>query len=237
MNALKFESTQWSLVMAAGHRSSPEGRLAFSRLCEKYWYPLYAHVRKSEQDPDRARDLTQGFFERVIEKNYIADVDPRRGRFRTFLLASLTHYIANEVEKSNAIKRGGERLHLSLEFQDGERRYIHEPADEETPERVYERRWAIALLKQVLLQLRSEYAAKDKEELFTELQQFLTASENKRYAEVCERINMNEGAVKTAVHRLRTRYREVLRMEIVETLADPNEVDDEIRSLFETFRR
>lgn len=145
--------------MAAQHRSSPEGRLAFSQLCEKYWYPLYAYVRRLEADVDQARDLTQGFFEKALEKNYLADPDPNRGRFRTFLLASLTHFIANDRNKSKAAKRGGDRVHLSLDFDGGERRYLREPADELTPEKQYERCWAVTLLKQALDQLEAAYAA------------------------------------------------------------------------------
>ena len=221
--------------MAAQHRSSPEGQIAFARLCQKYWYPLYAHVRRRESDVHRAQDLTQGFFEKVVEKNYIADVDPQRGRFRTFLLASLSHFIANETEKEQAIKRGGDRLHFSLQFDDGERIYQHEPVHSQTAERLYERRWAVALLTQVLDRLRSEHEAVGKADFFDEMRQFLTPRDSASYAAVGDRLGISEGAVKAAVHRLRTRYRELLRSEVAETISDRNDVEDEIRALFETF--
>ncbi len=221
--------------MAAQHRSSPEGRVAFAKLCERYWYPLYAFVRQREADVHRAQDLTQGFFEKVIEKNYIADADPNRGRFRTFLLASLTNFIANEWDKSQAAKRGGTVTHVSLEFDEGERRFLLDPIDAATPERLYERRWAVALLRQVLNRMESECRDDSKVELFAELQQFLTLNETERYAVVAERLEMSEGAVKVAVHRLRARYRELLRREIAETISDESDVDDEIRKLFDTF--
>jgi RNA polymerase sigma-70 factor (ECF subfamily) len=222
-------------VLAAQHRSSPAGRVAFAKLCEKYWYPLYAYVRQLEGDVHRARDLTQGFFEKVIEKNYIADADPSRGRFRTFLLASLTHFIANDWNKSQAIKRGGDRVHMSLDFDDGERRYARELTDEQTPEKQYERRWALTLLKQVLDRLQAEYLASGKEQTFAELQQYLTPGDTERHAAVGERLGMSESAVKVAVHRLRMLYRERLRLEIAETISDKSDVEDEIRGLFETF--
>ncbi len=231
----RFDSTQWSLVIAAQHRSSPEGRLAFAKLCERYWYPLYAFVRQRENDVHRAKDLTQGFFAKVLEKNYIADADPNRGRFRTFLLASLTHFIANEWDKSQATKRGGDLIHLSLEFDEGERRYLHEPSDDETPEQLYERRWAVTLLSQVLNELQAEYDKDSRSTLFGELQQFLTPNQTESYAVVAERLGMSEGAVKVAVHRMRTRYRKLLRSEIAEPVADTIDVEDEIHKLFETF--
>lgn len=235
MTAAKFDSTQWSLVMTAQHRSSPEGRAAFARLCEKYWYPLYAHVRRREQDVHRAQDLTQGFFEKVVEKNYIADADPNRGRFRTFLLASMAHFIANESAKERTIKRGGDRLHFSLQLDQAERQYCDEPTDDQTAETVYERRWAIALLQQVLDQLHTEHKTVGKADVFLELQQFLTPHDSATYVDAGRRLGISEGAVKAAVHRLRTRYRDVLRREIAETVSDRNDVDDEIRALFETF--
>lgn len=223
--------------MTAQHRSSPDGRLAFAELCEKYWYPLYAYVRQSESDIHRARDLTQSFFERVIEKNYIADADPNRGRFRTFLLASLSNFVANEWNKSQAVKRGGGKPHFSLEFVRGDQLLRQELASGQTPESLYERRWAMTLLHQVLEQLREAYESANKSQLFAELKQFLVPGDAESYSAVGERLDMGEGAVRVAVYRLRTRYRESLREEIANTISDPADVDDEIRSLFNTFSR
>ena len=232
-----FDSTQWSLVLAAQHRSSPDGRLAFAQLCEKYWYPLYAFVRQSESDIHRARDLTQGFFEQVIEKNYIADADPNRGRFRTFLLTSLSNFVANEWNKSQAVKRGGGKTHLSLDFARGDQFLQKELASAETPESLYQRHWALTVLHEVLEQLRVAHESAGKSQLFEELKQFLLPGAPETYAAIAERLNMGEGAVRVAVHRLRTRYREALREEIANTLSNPADVDDEIRSLFNAFSR
>ena len=233
----RFDSTQWSLVTAAQHRSSPEGRQAFAALCEKYWYPLYAHARRMELDVHTAKDLTQGFFERVIERNYIADADPARGRFRTFLLTSFTNFIANEWDKSRTVKRGGDRVHLTLEFEQGERRYSLEPADSESTEKIFNRRWAETLLARVLRLLEAEYRKSDREILFAHLKQYLTTDNVDSYRELGERLQMSEGAVKVAVHRLRSRYRQRLCDEIADTTAQSADIDDEIRCLFEAFER
>lgn len=223
--------------MKAQHRSSPEGRAAFAKLCEKYWYPLYAHARRVSGDADRAQDLTQGFFERVIAKNYIADADPDRGRFRTFLLTSLSNYMANECDKSRAMKRGGGRLQFSLDFANADRRYKLEPIDETTPEKAFQRRWAITLLSRVLRSLRDEFVADGKDELFDQLKQFLTPGTNPKQAEVAQRLEMSEGALKVAVHRLKKAYHDRLFNEIAATTADRSEIDDEIRQLFDAFSR
>ena len=223
--------------MAAQRRSSPSGQRAFAQLCEAYWYPLYVHARLREPDVHRARDLIQGFFAKVMEKNYLADADPRRGRFRTFLLASFGNYVANERDKSKTLKRGGRHTHVSLDFDDSDRRYSVEPADNQTPDVQYERLWARALLKQVLGQLRDEYCAADKEKFFDELQRCLTPATTEKYTVIGERLGISEGAVKVAVHRFKARYRDILRREISKTIADPLDVEDEIRKLFETFSR
>lgn len=223
-------------MLAAGHRSTPHGRRAFEQLCERYWYPLYAHARRREPDPHRARDLIQGFFERVIEKNYIADADPQRGRFRTFLLASFGNYVSNERDKANAIKRGGNAFHFTLDFDEANQRYHLEPADHETPALQYERLWARALLKRVLELLQQEYESEDSRRIFAELHRFLVPSSHlDSYATIGERLGMSEGAVKVAVHRMRGRYRQLLRKEIAMTIEHPGDVDDEISRLFEAF--
>lgn len=233
----RFQSTHWSLVLAAQSRSTPAGQQAFASLCEKYWYPLYAHARRLESDQHLARDLTQGFFTRVLEGNYLADADPARGRFRTFLITSFRNYIANEWDKQNARKRGGDRLHLTLEFERGEQRYSLEPAEPETAEAMFNRRWAETTLESVLSKLAAEHENAGRGELFAALKQFLTPAATDSYRDVGERLGMSEGAVKVAVHRLRCRYRQRLCEEIAETTASEGDVEDEIRCLFEAFAR
>lgn len=223
--------------MTAAHRSTPEGRRAFSMLCEKYWYPLYAHARRVESDVHTAMDLTQGFFEKVIERNYMADADPARGRFRTFLLTSFSNFITNEWDKLKAAKRGGGQLHLTLEFERSERRYSLEPIESQTPERLFDRRWAETLLARVLAQLQSEYEKSGRGTLFSELKQYLTAGNCDRYGTLSQRLQMSEGAIKVAVSRLRSRYRERLCEEIAETTARQSDVSDEIRCLFDAFSK
>ena len=223
--------------MMAQHRSSPDGRNAFARLCEKYWYPLYAHARRHEPDVHTATDLTQGFFEKVMERNYIADADPARGRFRTFLLASLTNYIRNEWDKTQTKKRGGGTNLLSIDSGELERRFLREPEDSATPQRLFDRAWAENVLGRTLDQLEVEYQQSGRGEVFAQLKQFLTAGTTERYSEVSERLEMSLAATKTAVHRLRSRYRERLCAEIIDTTSDSDDLDDEIRCLFEAFSK
>lgn len=221
--------------MAAQHRSTAEGRAAFAKLCEKYWFPLYAFVRQSERDVHRARDLTQSFFAKLLEKNYVADADPERGRFRTFLLASLSNFMANEWNKEQAKKRGGGVQHISLDYEKAERWLRQEPADRQSPELLFERRWAMTLLRQTLDRLREQFASQDKTESFEELRQYLAPGDSEPYADVAARLGMTEGALRVAVHRLRSQYREILREEIADTLSSISDVDDEIGRLFEVF--
>ena len=198
-----FETTHWSLVLSAGHCSSPGAHEAMCELCEKYWYPLYAYVRRRISGVDEAQDLTQEFFAKLLEKNYVAEADPERGKFRTFLLTSLSHFLANEWDRTQAKKRGGDRLHFSLDFDDGERRFAYAPATDLTPEREYERQWAISLLQQVLQSLRREAVAAGTEQQFEELKECLTGDRRRSYAKIAEQLSMSESAVKVAVHRLR----------------------------------
>lgn len=221
--------------MTAQRRSSPTGQEAFAELCEMYWYPLYVHARTRERDPHLAKDLVQGFFAKVMEKNYLSDVDPQRGRFRTFLLASFGNYLANEFNKSRTLKRGGGVPALSLDWDAGERRYPFEPAEHMTAEQQYERLWAQTLLKQVLDQLRQEHQSAGREQVFEELQHCLTQTNTESYASIGQRLSMSEDAVKSNVYRLKSRFRRVLREEIAKTVSDPHDVDDEIRYLFQTF--
>ena len=233
----RFETTQWSLVVAAGAGSSSQSKAALEDLCARYWMPLYAHVRRMGKSPDEASDLTQGFFAKLIEKNYAGQADSVRGRFRTFLLSSLTYYVANEWDRARAEKRGGTRKVLSLDFQVGEMRFLQEPQCAESAERQFERDWAVTLLERVLDSLEAEYDSKGKSELFDVLRSYLTPYPEENYAEAAKKLGLSRDAIKVAVHRMRLRYRQLLREEIASTVIDREEVDDEVRRLFATFER
>jgi RNA polymerase sigma factor (sigma-70 family) len=229
----QFATTRWSLVLAAGKRSSPQSSAALATLCENYWYPLYAYVRRRGHEANEAEDFTQAFFARLLEKNDLAAADPGRGRFRSFLLASLKHFLANEWDRARAEKRGGGRSVLSIDFGTAEERYRAEPSHDLTPERIFERRWALVLLENVLARLHDESAQAGKADSFDRLKGFLTGEQSAvTYGQLAAELNMSEGALKVAVHRLRRRYRELLRAEIEETVADAEEIDQEIRDLF-----
>jgi RNA polymerase sigma-70 factor (ECF subfamily) len=228
-----FVTTHWSVVMAAGRADTSRARDALARLCQTYWHPLYAYVRRLGKSPHDAQDLTQEFFARLLAKNYLAGADESRGRFRSFLLASFKHFLANEWEKACAQKRGGGQIPIPIDPAAAETGCHFEPADPATAEKIFERRWALTLLDQVLRRLRNEYVATGREKLFEQLKPTLTeASRTVRYAEIATRLGTTEGAVKVAVHRMRQQYRQVLRAEIAETVAGPAEVEDELRNLF-----
>ena len=228
-----FLTTHWSVVLGAGEESSPAATEALEKLCRAYWYPLYAYVRRRGFAAPDAQDLTQEFFARLVEKHYLAGVDRSKGKFRTFLLAALEHFLANQWRDARAQKRGGGQTLLSLDDAAAETRYHLEPVDCDTPEKIYERRWALTLLEQTLSRLREECRATDKTQLFDELKGVLSGEESERtYAEIAARLGMTEGAVKAAVHRLRQRYGTLLREEIAQTVASPEEIDEEIRHLF-----
>ncbi len=226
-----FKTTHWSVVLNAGRGDSPEATAALAKLCQTYWYPVYAFVRRLGNSPENAKDLTQEFFLRVIEKNYLKDVDCETGKFRSFLLVVLKRFLANEWDRANRQKRGGGRQILSLDEQDTELRYLTEPVDDRTPEKLFEQRCALAVLEQVVSRLQAEMTEAGKAELFRELKDFL-GGEGGSYSEAAERLQMNEGALRTTVHRLRRRYREILREEIAGTVASPEQIEDEIRHLF-----
>jgi RNA polymerase sigma-70 factor (ECF subfamily) len=233
----RFATTRWSQVLAAGQTSTGESREALARLCESYWYPLYAYVRRWGHDADQAQDLTQAFFAKLLEKHYLRAADPARGRFRSFLLASLKHFLLNEADRTGAAKRGGRTMVVPLEFENAEGRYSREPADAETPETIYERRWALVLLERTLGRLRGEFEAAGKQVLFARLEGHLTGDhETLPYADLGVELGMSEGAVKVAMHRLRRRFGALLREEINQTVSDPAEVDDEIRDLFRALK-
>jgi RNA polymerase sigma factor (sigma-70 family) len=234
----RFATTRWSIIRAAGGHDSPAAADALAALCEAYWYPVYAFIRRQGRDAADAADLTQGFFCRLIEKHDLGTADPGRGRFRSYLLASVRHYLANEYDRATAAKRGGGARHVSLDLESAEGRYQHEPADELTPERLYERRWALTVLDRTLERLRAEYESAGKGPLFDELRGTLTADgEGSAHAESAARLEMSVGAVKTAAHRLRRRYRDLLRAEIGETVTNPADLTDELRDLFRALGR
>ena len=219
-------------MLAAGRESNPRSADALASLCETYWYPVYALVRRQGFDADEAADLTQAFFERVLRKNYFQDADPARGRFRAFLCVSVRHFLSNERDRGRALKRGGDRPPLPLEVETAEGRYQLEPPDGMTPEKLFDRRWAMVLLERALDRLRQEYTAAGKIDLFVRLQDVLTGDgAGVPYSEIARLTGMSEGAVKVAVHRLRRRFREALVAEIAETVSDPADIDAEIRYL------
>lgn len=215
---------------SAGGASSPEARRSLAVLCEDYWFPLYAFVRRTGHSAEDAQDLTQEFFVRLVDKHFLAAADSRKGRFRTFLITALKRFLANEYDRARAQKRGGGQRLVSLESL--EARYRQEPADTLTPERIFEQQWALALLDQVLARLQTEMTTDSKAALFGALKGHLTGSQATGYAATAARLGMTEGAVKVAAHRLRQRYRELLRQEIAQTVTSPHEVDEEIRYLF-----
>ena len=226
----RFPTTRWTLVVAAGDPQRKEARSALADLCENYWYPLYAYLRRRGYSADEAQDLTQEFFVRVLEGRYLDRADPEKGRFRSFILTSLKFFAADEEDRQRARKRGGGAV-MSLEFQSGEERYQREPAHDETPERIFERRWALSLLDRVIERLRNEFVQHGRPEQFERLKVFLLGASDTPYAELAHEMNTSEGALKVAIHRLRKRYRELFRQEIADTVADPAEVESELRYL------
>jgi RNA polymerase sigma-70 factor (ECF subfamily) len=232
----EFATTEWSVVLRAGKRDDPAGHAALAALCERYWYPLYAYVRRRVTDVNDAQDLTQAFFVRLLEKNALAAALPQRGRFRGFLLVALKNFLANEADRAHAQKRGGGAPRLSLDFAAGESKLGLEPAHTLSPERLFERQWALTLLGGVVARLEAEYAASGKARQFDALKAVLNADrELLPYAALAAELDMSEAAVRQAASRLRRRYRELLRDEVAQTVASPEEVEDEIRSLFQIF--
>jgi len=233
----RFETTRWSIVLQAGHQSGPASKEALARLCEVYWYPVYAFVRRSGFGADEAQDLTQEFFTRVVEKDYLSAVTPSRGRFRSFLLAAVRHFLSNERDRLRAKKRGGGQSPLPLEFQTAEGRYQLDPADPTTPEMVFERKWATTVLESAFARLEAEQNEAGKKDGFALLKGALTGDHDVSYADIASRLATTEGAVKVAVHRLRRRFGELLREEIGQTVETAAEVDDELRYLFAALER
>ena len=225
-------------MIRAGAADTSDSAEALARLCEAYWFPLYAFIRRWGYDADAAQELTQEFFARLLEKHYLRDADPTRGRFRSFLLASLKHFLSNERDRATAVKRGGRAVVVPLEMETAEGIYVREIADEETPDTVFERRWAMALLERTLIRLRAEFDAAGKAILFRALEGHLTGDvQAPPYAQLAIDLGTTEGAIKVTVHRLRRRFGVVLRDEIAETVTSEADIDAEIRELFRVVGR
>jgi RNA polymerase sigma-70 factor (ECF subfamily) len=232
-----FATTHWSVVLAAGQRDAPQVADALEQLCRAYWLPLYAYVRRRGYGHDDAQDLTQEFFARLLAKEWLSAVDPHRGRFRTFLLAALNHFLTNEWHRARCQKRGGARETISWDGHSAEDRYRAEPVDDLTPERIFQQRWAEALLERVLNQLREEYAVTGKLDFFeVAKEQLWGAKTGIPQARLAGELGLSEGAMKVAMHRLRRRYRELLHMEIAQTVGSAEEIDAELRELMATLR-
>ncbi|QEH36259.1 hypothetical protein OJF2_48190 [Aquisphaera giovannonii] len=229
----RFPSTHWSRVIAAADPQRGRAREPLGELCRAYWYPLYAYIRRRGNGPERARDLTQDFFARLLERGTLAEADPSRGRFRSFLRTVCAHYLANLRDREAAIKRGGGVATMPIDAVEAEGRYERELADELTPERIFDRSWALALLGRALDRLRREYEEAGRSATFDALRGGLEFGPGDvHYATMADRLGTTEAAARVAAHRLRRRYGELLRREIASTLDDPADVEDEIRDLF-----
>ena len=232
-----FATTQWSVVLLARNGQSPQAREALEQLCRTYWYALYAYIRRRGHPHEDAQDLTQGFFARLLEKNWLADIEQQGGRFRSFLLTALNRFLAGEYDRAQAVKRGGGRKIFSLDQLPVQERYLHEPATEETPEKAFERHWALTVLDEALTRLRHETMAAGRAQQFELLNPFLSREEGQGgYFTIAALLGMSPGAVGVAVHRLRRRYRELVREGIANTLTAPTQVEDEVRYLFTVLR-
>jgi RNA polymerase sigma-70 factor (ECF subfamily) len=233
----RFATTRWSLVLAVGGSESEQSRSAMSCLLETYWYPLYAFARRKGHGPEEAFDLTQDFLLGLLDRKFLGDADPQKGRFRTFLLTAFERFLVDAWRRGNSEKRGGGRIFLSLSSLDAEERYRIEPVDRLTPEQIYERRWAMTLLEVAMTRLEEETVAAGREDMFTAVKPILVGAEaSGPYAELGARLGMKEGALKTAVYRLRQRFGALLRAEIADTISDPRDVDDELRHLFQLLK-
>jgi RNA polymerase sigma factor (sigma-70 family) len=230
-----FVTTHWSTVVRAGHGDTEQAREALEKLCRTYWYPIYAWIRRRGHSPEDAQDLTQSFFLRLLEQESLAKANPELGRFRSFLLGALNHFLIDEWKKARTQRRGSGRQILSLDWAAAEQRFDLEPVDHATPYQAFDRNWATALLEEVLNQLEEEYKRDGKLEMFRALKQTLTGvRESQPYASLAERLGIAEGALRVAVHRLRKRYRALLEAEIANTVSSPGEVKEEMAYLLQT---
>lgn len=227
----RFVTTRWSLVVAAGNREVPGWREALADLCGTYWYPIYAYARRLGKDPEEAQDLTQEFFARLLERNALTHVRREKGRFRSFLLASFKNFVTDEARRALAQKRGGGHAPLPFELETAEGRYLREPSHDETPDKIFERRWAMALLERSVERLRREHEEEGRKHSFEVLRQFLPGGSAVPYAEAARQLGVGEVAMKVTIHRFRRRFRTVLLDEIAHTVQTPEEVDEEVRHL------
>jgi RNA polymerase sigma factor (sigma-70 family) len=227
-----FATTHWSVVLQAGSGDSPQAAEALERLCRTYWYPIYAFVRRQGRSPEDAQDLTQDFFAHLLAKDFPCGATPQRGRFRSFLLAALRHFLVDQNRHARAAKRGGGQRLISLDEGNAEARFQGEPHDDGTPEKLYERGWAQTLLDRAEARLRGEYSAVGKGELYERLKSFPLAEKAEgSFSQAAAQLGVSESALKSAVHRLRARYRELVREEVAQTVADPAELEQEARHL------
>ncbi len=221
-------------MLAAGDSESPDAAEALETLCRTYWYPLYAYVRRRGYGADDAQDLTQEFFRRFLARNYLAATRPQHGRFRSYLLGALNHFLADAWDRGHRLKRGGQARHIPLDVASSESQYAIEPVDEHSPDKLFERRWALALLDRVLRQIEQEYQSAGKERLFAQLRVFLTSEEDLgQYRQAAQALGMTEGAARVAVHRLRRRYGELFRQAVADTVENLEEIPDEMRHLLQ----
>ena len=227
-----FATTHWSLVLRAGDEADSQAASALDQLCRTYWYPLYAYVRRQGRGPEESQDLTQEFFARLLARDYLQHLRHQEGKFRSFLLTFVKHFLADERARAGAQKRGGGKIFVSLDETSAEERYLSEPVNALSPDQIFERRWAQTVMERGLGRLREEYEAGGKAALFEQLKDIQPGEHGESsYAEIGARLGLAEGAVKSAVHRLRRRHREILREEIAQTVARPEEIDEEIRNL------
>jgi RNA polymerase sigma factor (sigma-70 family) len=228
-----FATTRWTVVLAAGGRGTPQADVALEELCRTYWYPLYVYVRRQGHAREDAEDLTQAFFARLLEKNYLEGVSNDGGKFRAFLLVAVKRFLANEWDRANRQKRGGGVAPLSLDWQDADTRYQINPADNISPDKLFDRAWAMTVLERVITRLREEHTADGKAAMYSQLERFLMMGKDAiSYDAVATSLGMTDGAVRVAVHRMRRRYRELLREEITQTLSDPALAEEEMQALF-----
>jgi len=231
-NGSMFATTHWSVVLAAGRTTEPQSAAALEKLCRTYWYPLYAYLRRRGHTEHDAQDLTQGFFGQLLERDWLHGVTHEKGRFRSFLLASLNYYLADQRDRATAQKRGGGRALISFDAEQAEERYRLEPVDERSPDKLFERRWAMELLDQVLIRLSREFVEAGKGELFERLRPYLVEGGGaSTYAQIAREAGLTEEAFKKAVQRMRRRYHELFREEIAQTVASSAEVEEELRHL------
>ena len=229
-----FPTTHWTLVVAAGGRKNLERAQALESLCRSYWYPVYAFIRRRGYSPEQGQDLTQEFFLRILSGTFFERATPEKGRFRSFVLGAVKNFLADANDRETSQKRGGGVTTLTFDFEIGESNYAREPKHEETPERIFQRRWARALLDRVVATLREEHQSDGKLAQFNRLKGYLAGDGDSKYSELAREFQLTESGIKSAIRRMRLRYRDLLRAEVASTVADPAEVDEELRFLLQS---